>query len=101
MGGLRNGREAEEKEELNEAEHWGERASTRQSCRESGTVSQARLKYKWKFSLRRIDAILVNEKREAEGVKENNAARAAHPVPSQAPSVALSHPTSGGCRAEG
>lgn len=95
---MRNGKEAEEKEGRSEAEHLGERASTRQSCTDSGTVSQARLKYKWKFSLSRINAILVNEKkREAEGGKENNTARAAHPAPSQAPSVVLSHPTRGGC----
>lgn len=60
---MRNGKEAEEKEGRSEAEHLGERASTRQSCRDSGTVSQARLKYKWKFSLSRINAILVNEKK--------------------------------------
>lgn len=94
---MRNGKEAEEKEGLSEAEHLGERASTRQSCRDSGMVSQARLKYKWKFSLSRINAILVNEKREAEGAEKNNRPRAAHPAPSQAPSVASPRSTSGGC----
>ena len=60
MGGVRNGKEAEEKEGLSEAEHLGERASTRQSRRDSGMVSQARLKNKWKISLSRINTILVN-----------------------------------------
>lgn len=36
MGGVRNGKEAEEKEGLSEAEHLGEQASTHQSCRDSG-----------------------------------------------------------------
>lgn len=62
-GGMRNGKEAEENERLSQAEHLGEREIVRQSCRDSGTVSQARLKYKWKFSLSRIKAILVNEKK--------------------------------------
>lgn len=44
--GVRNGKEAEEEEGLSEAEHLGEQASMHQSCRGSGTMSQARLKYK-------------------------------------------------------
>lgn len=67
MGGMRNGKEAEEKEGPSKAEHLGEQASMRQSCRDSGMVSQARLKYKWKFSLSRINAIPVNEKGRLEG----------------------------------
>lgn len=59
---MRNGKEAEEKEGLREVEHLGEQASIRQGCRDSGTVSQAGLKYKWKFSLSQINTILVNEK---------------------------------------
>lgn len=94
---MRDGKEAEEKEGLSEGEHLGERASTRQSCRDSGTVSQARLKYKWEFSLSQINAILVDENREAEGVRGNSTARAAHPALTPAPSVALSHPISRGC----
>lgn len=62
-GGMRNGKDAGENEQLSQAEHLGEREIMRQSCRDSGTVSQARLKYKWKFSLSRIEAILVNEKK--------------------------------------
>lgn len=45
-GGVRNGKEADRKEGLSEAEHLGEQASMHQSCRGSGTMSQARLKYK-------------------------------------------------------
>lgn len=52
----------EEEEEGKEGLSKAERASTRQSCRGLGTVSQARLKYKWEFSPRQIDAILVSEK---------------------------------------
>lgn len=62
-GGMRDGKEAEENERLSQTEHLGEREIMRQSCRDSGMVSQARLKYKWKFSLSRIKAILVNEKK--------------------------------------
>lgn len=47
---------------LSNAKCWREQASTRQSCRHSGMVLQAKLKYKWKFSLSRINAILGSEK---------------------------------------
>lgn len=57
----RKGKEAE-KEGLSNAKCWREQASTRQSCRHSGMVLQAKLKYKWKFSLSRINAILGSEK---------------------------------------
>jgi len=50
--------EEEEEEGLSKAEQ----ASTRRSCRDLGMVSQARLKYKWEFSLSQINAILVSEK---------------------------------------
>lgn len=62
-GGVRNGKETGENEQLSQAEHLGEWKIMRQSCRDSGTLSQARLKYKWEFSLSRIEAILVNEKK--------------------------------------
>lgn len=48
-GGMRNGKEAEENEQQSQMEHLGEQEIMRQSCRDSGTVSQARLKYKWKI----------------------------------------------------
>lgn len=62
-GRMRNCKEAEQKEQLSQAQHLGEQEIMCQSCRDSGMVSQARLKYKWGFSLSCIKAILVNEEK--------------------------------------